>query len=218
MISSMVSFRIRLFFGRKRRDSERIFIKLQMSRKPSPSAQIQGDSANAPSGKMKFRVKVTFRKAEAKIYGESAAYPFYRLCHYAAGEAPHSIVSTCSEPKIEAGAKAQQLAHGDQSIALTPKESDCRPFHPSRPGRLPARRRAQFHGLGSGHGLFGRHEAAPPGCGVTESAKAFARTSATVKPKLISEAVEEIHRRQEAQGAIGGRQAVATCRAGFFCG
>jgi len=31
----------------------------------------------------------------------------------------------------------------------------------------------------------------PPGCGLTESVKIYARTLATLKPKLISEAVEE---------------------------
>jgi hypothetical protein len=35
---------------------------------------------------MKFPVKVTYHKAEAQIYGKSAAYPFYRLCRYAAGK------------------------------------------------------------------------------------------------------------------------------------
>jgi hypothetical protein len=87
------------------------------------SAQNRGDSGNALSGKMKFPVKVTFRKAEAKIYGKSAAYPFYRLCYYAAGKRRIQSFSTYSAAKTAADEKVQEIAKGNQSIALTPKEA-----------------------------------------------------------------------------------------------
>jgi len=47
----------------------------------------------------------------------------------------------------------------------------------------------------------------PPGCGLTESVKAFARTLATIKPKLISDAVEEFItvRKPKAKAADGKR-------------
>ena len=69
---------------------------------------------------MKFPVKVTYRKAEVKIYGKSAAYPFYRLCYYAAGKRRIQSFSTYSEAKTAADAKVKEIAKGDQSIALTP--------------------------------------------------------------------------------------------------
>ena len=47
----------------------------------------------------------------------------------------------------------------------------------------------------------------PQGCGLTESVKAFARTLATVKPKLIADAVEEFLavRKPKAQSVDGKR-------------
>jgi hypothetical protein len=60
---------------------------------------------------MKFPVKVTFRKAEAKIYGKSAAYPFYRLCYYAAGKRRIQSFFTYSEAKTEADTEVRELAN-----------------------------------------------------------------------------------------------------------
>jgi len=79
--------------------------------------------AASGSGKMKFPVKVTYRKAEVKIYGNSAAYPFYRLCFYAAGKRRVRSFSTCTEAKSEADTKVREIADGNQSIALTAKEA-----------------------------------------------------------------------------------------------
>ena len=53
---------------------------------------------------MKFPVKVSFRKAEVKIYGKSAAYPFYRLCYYAAGKRRIQSFSTYTEARTKADA------------------------------------------------------------------------------------------------------------------
>jgi hypothetical protein len=86
-----------------------------------------GRFGKAQSGKMKFPVKVNFRKAEAKIYGKSAAYPFYRLCFYAAGKRHVRSFSTYSEARQEADAKVREIANGSQSIALTPKEANANP-------------------------------------------------------------------------------------------
>jgi hypothetical protein len=72
---------------------------------------------------MKFPVKVTYRKAEAKIYGKNAGYQFYRLCYYAAGKRHVRSFSTYSEAKTAADTKVKELANGNQSIALTAKEA-----------------------------------------------------------------------------------------------
>jgi hypothetical protein len=72
---------------------------------------------------MRFPVKITYRKAEAKIYGKSAAYPFYRVCYYAAGKRHVRSFSTYSEAKTEADAKVREIANGTQTIALTDKEA-----------------------------------------------------------------------------------------------
>ncbi|HEY3852781.1 MAG TPA: hypothetical protein VGO67_00140 [Verrucomicrobiae bacterium] len=72
---------------------------------------------------MKFPVKVTFCKAEAKIYGKSTAYPFYRLCYYAAGKRHIRSFSTYGAARKETDTKVKDFADGNQSIALTPREA-----------------------------------------------------------------------------------------------
>jgi integrase len=159
------------------------------------------------SGKMKFPVKVTFRKAEAKIYGKSAAYPFYRLCYYAAGKRRIQSFSTYSAAKTAADTKVKEIANGNQSIALTPKEATAAL---SIRDALDAYRRdtgRSFTALEAVTGFLDAMKQLPPGCGLTESVKAFARTLATVRPRLISEAVEEFLavRKPKAQAVDGKR-------------
>jgi integrase len=156
---------------------------------------------------MKFPVKVTFRKAEAKIYGKSAAYPFYRLCYYAAGKRRIQSFSTYSEARREAEAKVKEIANGNQSIALTAKEATAAL---SIRDALDAYRRdtgRSFTALEAVAGFLDAMKQLPAGCGLTESVKSFAHTLATVKPKLIAEAVEEFLavRKPKAQAVDGKR-------------
>jgi len=171
------------------------------------SAQNQGDSGDAPSGKMKFPVKVTFRKAEAKIYGKSAAYPFYRLCYYAAGKRRIQSFSTYAAAKTEADAKVKQLANGNQSIALTAKEATAAL---AIRDALDAFRRdtgRSYTALEAVTGFLDVVKQLPEGFNPTEAVRAYSRTLATIKPKVISEAVEEFIavRKPKAQAADGKR-------------
>lgn len=184
------------------------------------SAQNPGGSAEtAPaSGKMKFPVKVSFRKAEVKIYGKSAAYPFYRLCYYAAGKRRIQSFSTYTEARTKADAKVRELASGNQSIALTAKEATAAL---SIRDALDAFRRdtgRSFTALEAVTGFLDAMKQLPPGCGLTESVKAFARTLATVKPILISKAVEEFIkvRKPKAQAADGKRAQLSPIYAGHI--
>jgi 23S rRNA maturation mini-RNase III len=156
---------------------------------------------------VKFPVKVRFRKAEAKIYGKSDAYPFYRRCYYAAGKRRIQSFSTYAAAKTEADAKVKQLANGNQSIALTAKEATAAL---SIRDALDAFRRdtgRSFTALEAVTGFLDAVKQLPQGCGLIESVRAFARTLATIKPKLISEAVEEFIavRKPKAQAADGKR-------------
>jgi len=157
------------------------------------SAQNQGGLADAASGsgKMKFPVKVSYRKAEVKIYGKSVAYPFYRLCYYAAGKRRIQSFATYTEAKAKADAKVRELASGSQSIALTAKEATAAL---SIRDSLDAFRRdtgRSFTALEAVTGFLDAMKQLPQGCGLTESVREFGRTLAIVKRKDISEAADQ---------------------------
>jgi|GEM_PF-4959396 len=135
---------------------------------------------------MKFPVTVRFRKAEVKIYGKSAAYSFYRLSYYAAGKRHTQSFSSFKEAHTTAKAKARELAKGNQSLALTPKEAtaalsirDGLEAHRIETGQ-------SFTALEAVTGFLNAMKHLPIGCGLTESLKTFSSTLATIKPKLIS--------------------------------
>jgi integrase len=156
---------------------------------------------------VKFPVKVTFRKAEAKIYGKSHAYPFYRLCYYAAGKRHVKSFSTYGEARQAADAKVKEIAKGNQTIALTDKEATAAL---SIRDALDAFRREtgrSYTALEAVTGFLDATKHLPPGCGLTESVRTFAATLATIKPKTISEAVEDFiaGRKSKAVAAEGKR-------------
>ena len=72
---------------------------------------------------MRFPKTVRFRKVEAKIYGKSKAYPFYRVCGYVAGKRRMTSFVTYSEAKAAADKLVRELAAGLQSAALTAKQA-----------------------------------------------------------------------------------------------
>jgi hypothetical protein len=131
---------------------------------------------------MKFPVKVTFRKAEVKIYGKSDAYPFYRLCYYAAGKRRIRSFTTYTAAKGEAETRVRELAKGAPSIALTSQEATAAL---SIRDALDAFRRDTGRSLTALEAVTGYLDAIkqlPPGCGLTESVRVFAGTLATIKP------------------------------------
>jgi hypothetical protein len=94
-----------------------------LRRKPNRPAQNPGDLPGIAPGKMKFPIEVTFRKAEAKIYGKSKAYPFYRVSHYAGRTRHVQSFSRYSEARASADEKVRDVANGNQAVALTAKEA-----------------------------------------------------------------------------------------------
>jgi integrase len=164
---------------------------------------------------MKFPVKVSYRKAEAKIYGKSAAYPFYRLAYRAAGKRHVRSFSTYTEARQEAETKVREIANGSQSIALTDKEATAAL---SIRDALDAFRRdtgRSFTALEAVTGFLDAMKQLPPGCGLTESVRGFVRTQAAVKPKLISAAVEDFLavRKPKSVAVDGKRSQLSPCYA-----
>lgn len=187
--------------------------KTELSR--TDCAQNPGGLDITPSGKMKFPVKISYRKAEVKIYGKRDGYPFYRLCYYAAGKRQQRSFSTYAEAKAEADTKVREIANGSQSIALTPKEATAAL---SIRDALDAFRRdtgRSFTALEAVTGFLDAMKQLPPGCGLTESVRVYARTLATLKPKLISEAVEEFLavRKPKSVATDGKRSQLSPCYA-----
>jgi integrase len=73
---------------------------------------------------VKFPKVIRHRKAEAKIYGKSNRYPFYRVAHYATdGKRRIRSFATYSAALTEAERTVRDLAHGNQSAALTAKQA-----------------------------------------------------------------------------------------------
>jgi len=127
----------------------------------------------------------------ATIYGKSKAYPAYRLAWRVTGKRRMERFQTYSEAKRRADALVKELAKGSQVTALTAKEAATAL---SIRDALDAFRRDTgrgFTALEAVTGFLDAMKQLPHGCGLTESVKAFARTLATVKPKLIADAVED---------------------------
>ena len=77
-----------------------------ISSKISESAESRTDSAQQPaesqSRQVKFPQVIRHRRFEAKIYGKSHNYPFYRLSYYVAGQRRMRHFATYGEAKTEA--------------------------------------------------------------------------------------------------------------------
>jgi len=165
---------------------------------------------------MKFPVKVTFRKAEAKIYGKSESYPFYRLCYYAAGKRHVRSFSTYSAARAEAEAKVREIADGNQAIGLSAKEATAAL---SIRDALDAFRRETGRTLTALEAVTSYLDAAkllPAGCNLTDAVRTYSKSFATIKPKLIADAAEEFiaMRKPQAQAADGKRSRLSPCYAG----
>ena len=141
---------------------------------------------------MRFPMRIKHRgQVLATIYGKSKAYPAYRLAWRVTGKRRMERFQTYSEAKRRADALVKELAKGSQVTALTAKEAATAL---SIRDALDAFRRDTgrgFTALEAVTGFLDAMKQLPHGCGLTESVKAFARTLATVKPKLIADAVED---------------------------
>lgn len=160
----------------------------------SKSAESRTDSAQkaAESGKrkMKFPQLVKHRKIEARIYGKSADYPFYRLSYYVAGKRRTRHFSAYSEAKAEAERIVRELANGSQSTALTGNQArDAL----AALERLEATRQTtgKRFSLLTAVSEFSEAIALLNGRSLREAVEGFLTTVADVKRKPLAEAVTE---------------------------
>jgi integrase len=139
----------------------------------------------------------------------------YRLAWRVTGKRRMERFQTYSEAKSRADALVKELAKGSQVTALSGKEVAAAL---SIRDALDAFRREtgrSFTALEAVTGFLDAMKQLPPGCGLTESVKTFARTVATVKPKLIANAVEEFLavRKPKSVAAEGKRSQLSPCYA-----
>ncbi len=73
---------------------------------------------------MTFPVTVEHREQRAKIYQPAKGFPFYRVAFRVAGKRRMLTFGTYGEAKAAAEAKVKELHKGQQSSALTAKESE----------------------------------------------------------------------------------------------
>ncbi|MBI3416480.1 MAG: hypothetical protein HY043_14385 [Verrucomicrobia bacterium] len=139
---------------------------------------------------MKFPKVIRHRRIEAKIYGKSRSYPFYRLAYYVTGTRRIRHFSTYGEAKTEGERIVRELANGSQAAALSASQSR---------DALAALERLEAFRQSTGRRVsllsvvaeFVEASAKLRGRSLTEAVHGYLSTVATVKRKDIREAVEE---------------------------
>jgi integrase len=147
---------------------------------------------------MRFPVKVRFRKAEARIYGKSKAYAFYRVCGMVDGKRRMTSFRTYSEAKAAADKLVRDIAAGSRAAALTRGQANDALIALARLDRF-------FQATGRRLSLaetvdafctaaanLGKHS-------LPEAVESSMSNVATVKRAGLSEAVEEFLRMREAK-------------------
>jgi integrase len=178
--------------------------------KPSASdTKTTQERPDSETDNMRFPKRIRHRgQMHATIYGKSASYPAYRLAWRVAGKRRMERFQTYSEAKRRAEELVKELAKGSQVTALTGKEAAVAL---SIRDALDAFRRdngRSYSALEAVTGFLDVVKQLPEGCNPTEAARAYSRTLATVKPKLIADAVKEFLavRKPKAQ-AVNGKRA-----------
>lgn len=148
---------------------------------------------------MKFPKVIRHRKAEARIYGKSRLYPFYRLSYYAAdGKRRLRSFATYSEALTEAERTVRDLAGGNQSAALTAKQAGdalaalelLEGFHQST-GRRVSLRAAVAEFVEAAGRLNGRT--------LSEAVDGYLGSVASVKRVDVGQAMEQFMKSREAK-------------------
>ena len=139
---------------------------------------------------MKFPQIIRHRRAEAKIYGKTDNYAFYRVGYYLAGKRHIRHFPTYTEAKTTAERIVRELANGSQAAALSSNQSrDALASLQKLEGfRQSTGKRVSLLAAVSEY-----VEAANklPGHTLSEAVERFLNTVASVKQKDIGEAVEE---------------------------
>jgi integrase len=155
---------------------------------------------------MKFPLTIRHRKAEAKIYGKSESYPFYRLSYYVAGVRRVHSFAVYGEARSEAERIVRELASGSQAAALSSTQSR---------DALAALERLQGYCASTGRRVsllgaiseYAEAAAKLKGCSLGEAVEGYLSNVASVKLKDITEAVEQfIQSRQHRTVAEEGKR------------
>lgn len=187
------------------------------SRTANNSGQFEGSEVHRTDPAQKLEPlprKVTFpqhikhRRGEAVIYGKSENYPFYRVIHRdSTNKRVIRSFKAYGEAKAAAEKTARDLAKGSQAPSLTASQA--------RDAIAALERLAAYHASsGKKISLLGAAseycEAAtklPAGCTLAAAVDGYRNTVATVKPILLSAAVEEFiaEREGKTEAADGKR-------------
>jgi len=139
---------------------------------------------------VKFPLTIRFRRAEARIYGKSKHYPFYRVGYYVAGQRRLKSFRTYSEVKAEADRLVRELANGSQAAALSGGQArdalaalERLEGFRRQTGRTVSLLRAVSEFVEAAGQLHGRT--------LAEAVEGYQNTVASVKRKDVAEAVEE---------------------------
>ncbi len=161
----------------------------------NPSAGDTNTTQKTPDSEtdnMRFPKRIRHRgQVLATIYGKSKSYPAYRLAWRVAGKRRMERFQSYSEVKRRADALVKELAKGSQVTALSGKEAAAAlsirdaldAFRRDTGGTLTA--------LEAVTGFIDALRQLPQGHNLTEAIRAYSSTVATVKLKLIGDAVEE---------------------------
>lgn len=87
----------------------------------SPDYRTDGaqNPAESEPPPVRFPRTIRFRKAQARIYGRTKAYAFYRVCAYVAGKRRMTSYATYSEARDAADKLVRDIASGSQAAGLT---------------------------------------------------------------------------------------------------
>jgi hypothetical protein len=154
-----------------------------------------------------FPVKIKFRDLTATIYRPAKGFPFYRLAFKVAGKRRMLTYSAYREAKAAAEKKLRELHHGQQSAALTAKESQDAI---SIREMLAAYRQEGGARISAHEAVASYLEAAkqlPKGSTLLEAVRVYARTLGSVKSKAIAEAVREFNESRQGKEAKPGERA-----------
>ncbi len=140
---------------------------------------------------MRFPKTVRYRKAEARIYGKSKHYAFYRVCAYVAGKRRMASYRTYGEAKAAADKLVREIANGSQAAALTGGQATDALAALQTLDRFYQKTGKRLSLLGAVSEYW---EAAGKldGHSLGEAVDGFLSTVATVRRKDLAEAVEEI--------------------------
>jgi integrase len=137
-----------------------------------------------------FPVKVEYRGQRAKIYAPAKGFDYYRVSFRTAGKRRMLTFGTYSEAKQAAEDKVRELHRGQQSSALSVKESqaaiairDALDAYRHDTGRMVSAVQAVNEYLDAARKLGGRP--------LSAAVEGYLRTVASVKRKDLAEAVEE---------------------------